>query len=150
MPNLEVEVKEKVIRLLTKRSWQQVCLLILSLVDEGKLASKMFIYNKLVKWELVDLKNKTKDLKSISSALYLLHKNRLIKKEDISRFEENRFRKYCAKHTFGTIIFSPKKNRTQLIFRLPTKFEEKEIQKMNNFFRLRRGNKGNRKSNARA
>ena len=106
---LENTIKEKIEELLAGKHWRRICLLILSLAPSNKWASRNFIYDKLEEWNLIQQilvlldDDKIHFLKVISNTLYYLHSERLIEKEDISRLEQKKFEKFCAKNMVGFI-----------------------------------------------
>lgn len=121
-------VKEKTKIFLEQRRWRKVCLLVLSLLPKGKWASRYFIYTKIKDWGFWDLapnieiddrkKDSTATCCLISTALYNLHIQELLKKEDLSRMRRSDFEKFCRAKVLGEteqIIFT---RGVQSVFKL--------------------------------
>ncbi|EKE21681.1 MAG: hypothetical protein ACD_7C00155G0006 [uncultured bacterium] len=131
MPASETEIKEKItnLRIFYKRmQWEKICLLILSLLPPKKLASRMFIYNKMRAWHLIKPKSKNL-LKYIAPTLSTLHQKGLIEKRNLGKLNTWEFKTFCRKNVVGEIIEKPEKKRTQSVFRLPLDGEKIRINK---------------------
>lgn len=118
MPNSEDQVKREIENLyVSYRSvhWEEICLLILSLLPPGKLASKVFIYDKMQKWYPLDPDKNY--LKSIAKALHNLYLKRLIIKEDLNTFGKRGHSRFFSEHKEKEIKL------TKLVFRLPLENE---------------------------
>ena len=127
MTKEELEVKEKVQNLYIisgRIQWENMCLLILSLLAPGKFASNLFIYKRILQWLPIDPTNK-RYIRNISNALYDLNQKRLILKENIhiTVIGRKKFEAFCRENQGGEIRENPPKLRTYLAFRLPKKGE---------------------------
>lgn len=160
----EESLREKVAELLENRHWRRVCLLILLLLPQGKLASRYFIYNKIEEWGLWELPcnreiddvmdDKTNTLSVISKTLYILNTEGFLHKEDLSRMPPVKFEKFCRERVLGRREVEFSLRWVQSVFYLSPKgrklaketlFPPKKL--FHNFFRLNRKG-GNRKSSA--
>lgn len=117
IPSVEL-VKNSVREYVGKKRWRKVCLLILTLLPQGKLASRCFIYEKLEEWDLIHFEGseKVSFLEKISNVLYDLFENGLVRKEDLSRLSERDFEK-ARLRIMGSVSVC-KKCRTQSAYQL--------------------------------
>ena len=107
----EDQLKIKVEEHLKKRHWRRVCLLVLLLLPQGKLASRYFIYDKIEEWGLWEnpdnqeiddrINDKTSTLLIISKSLYCLFVDGFLRREDLSRLSRESFNKICKERVLG-------------------------------------------------
>ncbi len=100
-------VKEKAKILLENRCWRRFCLVILLLLPKGKLASRCFIYEKIKEWGFwnqfgnKEIDYQTNVLDILAHALYGLHADGFLHKEDLSRMSKEKLDKFCQNKVLG-------------------------------------------------
>ena len=117
IPSVEI-VENSVREYVGKKRWRKVCLLVLTLLPQGKLASRCFIYEKLEEWGLIHFEGneKVSFLEKTSNAFYDLFEKGLVRKEDLSRLSEKDFEK--ARLRIMGAVSACKKCRTQSAYQL--------------------------------